>query len=128
MTAIEVVVLALILLAVFDRTVVAHKLSVMVRDSLAAHQDTETALLAHMQHQEASFRAERERLLRVVVAKNTSEFAALERIETSQMKVAAESDRRRMTEAEWRADIDGTLESMGERPVFAGVPPTPEGI
>lgn len=130
-TALVVVTIALIGLAVFDRIVVAQKVMGLVRETNATHQGTVQALLDHMAAQEASFRAERERLQRVIIAKNTGELAALERIETAQRKVEASRDTRQMTEADFQRWLSDDLERMGEDPrrVFGdGVPATPEGL
>lgn len=132
-TALVIVTLALIALAVFDRIVVAQKVMGLVRENNATHQATIDAVLADGRHREAEHRSERERMQRAIIAKNTGELVQLERIETAQRKVEAERDGgRHMTEAEFREWISGDLERMGEDPrrVFGGspVPATPEGL
>lgn len=129
--AIIVVVVALTGLAIFDRLVVGQKLIALAREQADTQQAVVGQVLEHMVHRDEEARLERERMLRVIVAKNSGELANLERIETAQRKVEADASRR-MTEAEFEAWIADDLRRMGEDPsrVFTGggVPATPEGL
>lgn len=129
--AIVVVVVALTGLAIFDRIVVGQKLITLAREQAATQQAVVGQVLEHMVSRDTESRLERERMLRVIVAKSSGELANLERIETAQRKVEAESHRH-MTEAEFQAWITDDLTRMGEDPsrVFTGggVPATPEGL
>lgn len=119
LTLVVVVVVGLIGLSIFDRVTIR---------SLAGQ------VLAGQLEMEREHRAEREKLMRAVLAKTTGELANLERIENAGAKIraaAAGDDGRRVTEAEWQRMVAEDLTMMGEDPrgVFGDrVPSTPEGL
>lgn len=78
-------------------------------------------------------RLERERMLRVIVAKNSGELANLERVENAARKIEAEAARPAFRdEAEYQAWLAADLEAMegpdAARRVFEAAPLTPEGL
>lgn len=78
-------------------------------------------------------RLERERMLRVIVAKNSGELANLERVENAARKIEAEAARPAFgSEAEYQAWLAADLEAMegpeAARRVFEAAPLTPEGL
>lgn len=79
-------------------------------------------------------RLERERMLRVIVAKNSGELANLERVENAARKIEAEAAARPAfrDEAEYQAWLAADLEAMegpdAARRVFEAAPLTPEGL
>lgn len=83
---------------------------------------------------EREHRAERERLMRVLIAKNTGELANLERIENAARKVEAQAAGRPgfASEADYQAWLADDLERMvgpgAAQRVFDGVPLVPEGM
>lgn len=109
-----VAVVGLIGLSIFDRVTIR---------SLAGQ------VLDGQLEMEREHRAEREKLMRALIAKNTGELANLERIENAGAKARA-ADPRRVTEAEWQRMVAEDLTMMGEDPrrAFADVPPVPEGL
>lgn len=111
-------VVGLVALSIFDRVTI-RALAGQVLDSQL--------------EMEREHRAERERLMRVLIAKNTGELANLERIENAARKVEAQAARPGFgSEAEYQAWLAADLEKMvgpgaAER-VFDGVPLVPEGM
>lgn len=126
--------LVMVLLVVFDRVIVAAKLMELVKVTNANSQAVTGRLLDGQLAMEQEHRAERERLMRALLARSTGELATLERVEAASVRAkAAGGGNRAMTQDEYERSLREDMERMGYPPdVMPGtdphVPAVPEGM
>lgn len=125
--ALVVIAVALLIVLAAHTAMVLTKMVTLVQaaDGLAAE------VLNVQVEFERQHRAERERLVRAIIAKNSGELANLERVENAARKIEAQRPVF-ASEAEYQAWLTSDLNAMmGEgtaEQVLSAVPLTPEGI